>query len=65
MGRVLACDFETTVYENQETTEVWAAGMAELFQETEPLIFNSFDSFFFHAGRNAGSPALLLSQSEI
>ena len=39
-SRYFACDFETTVYERQVNTEVWAAGCVELFTEN-PHIFHS------------------------
>ena len=42
---VYVCDFETTVYEGQEYTEVWAAGIVEMYTN-EPIIFNSIDLFF-------------------
>lgn len=50
MGRPLqakffAADFETTAYENQDYTEVWAAGIATL-GEKEVEIFNSIEKFF-------------------
>lgn len=38
-------DFETTVYEGQEKTEVWAAACVQLFTETVK-IFNSIDALF-------------------
>lgn len=38
-------DFETTVYEGQEYTEVWAAGICEFYAENAQ-IFNSLESFF-------------------
>lgn len=37
-------DFETTVYEGQENTEVWCAGIVELNTE-DAHIFNNIDSF--------------------
>lgn len=43
------CDFETTVYEGQTNTEVWAAAMTELFDETEQVyIFHSLPEMFDH-----------------
>lgn len=30
--RYFVADFETTVYDGQTETEVWASGVAELFQ---------------------------------
>lgn len=38
-------DFETTVFDGQEFTEVWAAGLCEIGTE-DAQIFNSFDKFF-------------------
>ena len=43
----LAADFETTVFDGQESTEVWAAACCELNTE-DVYIFNSFDEFFKH-----------------
>lgn len=40
-----ACDFETTVYEGQERTDVWAAGYVQLYTE-HPVIHNNIDTFF-------------------
>lgn len=31
--RIYVADFETTVYKNQERTDVWAAGIVELYQD--------------------------------
>lgn len=47
MNKILCADFETTVYEGQEDTEVWAVALAELGCTTpnEVLLFNSIDSF--------------------
>lgn len=39
------CDFETTVYENQTTTEVWASACVPLYSE-EVKIFHSIDEQF-------------------
>ncbi len=39
------CDFETTVYEGQEHTEVWASASVELFTE-DVKIFHSIDEQF-------------------
>lgn len=41
----LMCDFETTVYEGQENTEVWASACVELFTE-DVVIFHSIDETF-------------------
>ena len=39
------CDFETTVYDNQDYTEVWASACVELYTE-EVNIFHSIDEQF-------------------
>lgn len=38
--KIFACDFETTVYEGQQNTEVWASASVELFTE-DVQIFHS------------------------
>ncbi len=43
--KLYACDFETTVYEGQTDTEVWVAGMCELYKENVKLV-HSIDDFF-------------------
>lgn len=43
--RKFMCDFETTVYENQTYTEVWAAAAVELFTE-DVKIFHSIDELY-------------------
>lgn len=40
--RVFSCDFETTVYEGQTDTEVWASAIVELFTE-DVQIFHSIE----------------------
>ena len=40
-----ACDFETTVYEGQDYTEVWLSGAIELYTDT-PHVFGSIDGLF-------------------
>lgn len=44
-AKVLVGDFETTVYENQERTEVWASAVCELFTE-EAKVFHSIGETF-------------------
>ena len=44
--RIFAGDFETTVYEGQDSTEVWSACCAELFSDTEPQVFHSIDELY-------------------
>lgn len=43
--RYFSCDFETTVYEGQETTEVWASASVEL-NTNDVHIFHSIDEQF-------------------
>ena len=45
-----ACDFETTVFTGQESTEVWAAGICELFSE-DVEVFHSIGDFFNYLKR--------------
>ena len=40
-----ACDFETTVYEGQDYTEVWLSGAIQLYNDT-PFVFGSIDGLF-------------------
>lgn len=49
-----SCDFETTVYEGQEETAVWAAAMVNLEDEDDPSrvkIFSSIDGFMWEVFR--------------
>ena len=39
--RYFACDFETTVYDGQEHTEVWASAISELFTDETVIIHHS------------------------
>mgnify|MGYP003326290387 CR=1 FL=1 len=43
--RVYCADFETTVYDGQQFTEVWAAAIVELNTE-DVIVFNSIDKLF-------------------
>lgn len=43
--RFFSCDFETTVYEGQQSTEVWASACVELFTE-DVKILHSIDETF-------------------
>ena len=43
--RYFVGDFETTVYDGQTETEVWASGLCELYTE-DAIIFNSIDDTF-------------------
>lgn len=43
--RVFMCDFETSVYEGQQSTEVWASACVELYTE-DVKIFHSIDEQF-------------------
>jgi len=42
--RCYACDFETSVYDGQTTTEVWASGYCELYTHTSET-WNNLDEF--------------------
>lgn len=44
-GKIFVADFETTVYDGQTATEVWAAGCAELFSD-DVQIFSSIEEQF-------------------
>lgn len=44
--KTYACDFETTVYENQDHTEVWASAIIGL-EDDEPLVFHSIDETLY------------------
>ena len=44
-SKILVGDFETTVYDNQTTTEVWASALVELHTE-DVLIFGSIEATF-------------------
>ena len=44
--KIFACDFETTVYEGQEDTQVWAAVFAEIMGDDTAHIFGNIKSFF-------------------
>ena len=45
--RYFVCDFETTVYDKQDITEVWASACVEMFTEKVD-IFHSIDELFEH-----------------
>ena len=45
MSRIFACDFETTVFEGQDYTEVWAAALIELYTE-EPMVYHCIGDMF-------------------
>lgn len=45
LARKFVADFETTVYNNQDHTEVWAAALVEIGTE-DVLIFNCLDDFW-------------------
>ena len=51
------CDFETTVYDDQTFTEVWAAAIVELYTENV-FIFHSIDEFFNYVFSLPGNIAL-------
>ena len=41
--KVYVADFETTVYDGQERTDVWAAAIAELNTDNVELFGNIYD----------------------
>ncbi len=43
--KYFACDFETTVYEGQDYTEVWLSGCIELYSDN-PQVFHSLSELF-------------------
>lgn len=55
--RVLMGDFETTVYEDQESTEVWASAIVELWTENV-LIFHSLPETFDYLCKLKGNTTL-------
>lgn len=44
---ILVADFETTVYSGQDKTEVWAAALAGLWSDDEPMVFTSIWDFLY------------------
>lgn len=53
-------DFETTVFEGQEFTEVWASALVELFTD-DVLIFHSIDETFEHIFSLAKTDNIMIS----
>ena len=45
--RMFMCDFETTVYDNQDYTEVWAVAIVELFTENVTILHRIEDMFTY------------------
>lgn len=52
--RTFVLDFETTVYDGQESTEVWASAAVELFSD-EVKIFNSIEQTFGYLAHQSGN----------
>lgn len=47
--KTYACDFETTIYKNQDKTEVWAAAFCEIGTDSEEVtVLGSIDAFIEH-----------------
>ena len=46
------CDFETTVYEGQEHTEVWASACVELFTENVKIFHSIDEQYDYFVGLN-------------
>lgn len=55
--RYFACDFETTVYDNQDCTAVWSAASVELFTE-DVQVQGSIEDFFKYIFSLKGSIVL-------
>ena len=45
MTRTFMCDFETTVYDNQESTEVWASALVELYTENVIILHSIKETY--------------------
>lgn len=43
--RTFMCDFETTVYDNQESTEVWASALVELYTENVIILHSIAETY--------------------
>ena len=52
--RIFSLDFETTVYDGQTNTEVWASAVVELFTD-EVKIFNSIEQTFGYLAHQTGN----------
>lgn len=52
-SRYFACDFETTVYEGQVNTEVWAAACVELFTENTQIFHSIKEQFDYFISLNS------------
>ena len=51
--RIFACDFETTVYDNQDRTDVWSSCLCELGEDKTPILFGCIeDTFVFFESLN-------------
>lgn len=50
--RYFMCDFETTVYKGQDSTEVWASASVELFTEDVKIFHSIDDQFNYFVGLN-------------
>lgn len=50
--RYFSCDFETTVYDGQKNTEVWAASCVELFTEDVKIFHSIGEQFEYFKGLN-------------
>lgn len=46
-GKIFAADFETTVYDGQDNTEVWAAACVELYTENVQIFHSIGDLFTY------------------
>ena len=46
------CDFETTVYDNQESTEVWASALVELYTENVIILHSIEETYEYFKSLN-------------
>ena len=56
-SRYFACDFETTVYDNQERTDVWASCLCELGDHEPILHGNIYDTYEYFESLNSNIDA--------
>ena len=45
--RTFACDFETTVYEGQTSTEVWSSALVEIGHENVQVLHSIEATFYW------------------
>ena len=50
--KYFACDFETTVYKDQDFTEAWSAACVELFNDDVKIFHSISDQFNYFVSLN-------------